>query len=322
MSEIILRIPECGAEARILPEQGFNCFAFQAAVGGRLVDCLWSDPAFATGTCRPTRSGIPILFPFPNRIRQGRFHWEGRDYVLPTGDGKGGDGKGNAIHGLVFDRPWRVMATDEQTAFAEFQLSVDAPDRAELWPSDFLISVRYSLYPTLLRADIRLVNAGSRPMPWGLGTHPYFCVPLGGESRMEDCLVQLPATQVWELENSLPTGKRHPVSGRTDLREGVSLNGIELDDVLTGVSPRNGKIQSVVMDARSGVQITQTTDSVFREWVVFTPPTRASVCLEPYTCVTDAVNLQQQGLDTGWRVMKPGDELRTWFQIEASLIYA
>ena len=61
---------------------------------------------------------------------------------------------------------------------------------------------------------------------------------------------------------------------------------------------------------------------MFRELVAFTPPTRASVCLEPYTCITDAVDLQPQGIDAGWRVLAPGDEIRTWIEIEAGPVIA
>ena len=31
---------------------------------------------------KPTRSGFPILFPFPNRIRDGKFDWQGNTYQL------------------------------------------------------------------------------------------------------------------------------------------------------------------------------------------------------------------------------------------------
>jgi aldose 1-epimerase len=41
--------------------------------------------------------------------------------------------------------------------------------------------------------------------------------------------------------------------------------------------------------------------------VVFTPPHREAVCLEPYTCMTDAINLQQRGVEAGWRVLPPGE---------------
>jgi aldose 1-epimerase len=41
--------------------------------------------------------------------------------------------------------------------------------------------------------------------------------------------------------------------------------------------------------------------------VVYTPAHRQAFCIEPYTCVTDAVNLQARGIETGWRVLAPGD---------------
>jgi aldose 1-epimerase len=62
-----------GGRASIWPALGFNCFAWQVQRGDQLLDVLYADAALFTDPApRPTRSGIPILFPFPNRIRQGR----------------------------------------------------------------------------------------------------------------------------------------------------------------------------------------------------------------------------------------------------------
>ena len=44
------------------------------------------------------------------------------------------------------------------------------------------------------------------------------------------------------------------------------------------------------------------------EVVAFTPPHRQAVCLEPYTWTTDAINLQQQGVNAGLRVLAPGEQ--------------
>ena len=52
--------------------------------------------------------------------------------------------------------------------------------------------------------------------------------------------------------------------------------------------------------------LTMNTSADFREMVVFTPPHRQAVCFEPYTCTTDAVNLQQRQVDAGWKVLPPG----------------
>ena len=45
-----------------------------------------------------------------------------------------------------------------------------------------------------------------------------------------------------------------------------------------------------------------------RELVVFTPPHRQAFCIEPYTCITDAINLQQRGTDAGLQVLPPGGQ--------------
>jgi aldose 1-epimerase len=304
-----------GSIARILPERGFNCFRFETIVDGQCVDVLDVEPDFVTGTARPSSSGIPILFPFPNRIRAGQFRWAGRDHSLPLPEGKP-----NAIHGFVLDRPWRVFEQSDQHACAEFHLSRDAADRCDLWPADFRITVRYALAGATLRCDIHIANPDTRPLPWGFGTHPYFRVPLSSTSRLGDCLVQAPAAEVWELEDFLPTGRRLPVTGGRDLRDGQALADLKLDDVLTGVTARDGQVRTIVMDPQAGLQVLQVFDASFREIVAYTPPHGRSVCLEPYTCVTDAVNLAPRGIDTGWRVLAPGEEVHLWFAIHVGRV--
>src|SRR5712691_5710938 len=93
-----------GARVEIWPALGFNCHRWRANAGGKTLELLYADPQlFDNG--RPTRSGIPILFPFPNRIRAGRFTWEGKEYQLPLNDST----QKNAIHGFPCRKPWRVV---------------------------------------------------------------------------------------------------------------------------------------------------------------------------------------------------------------------
>jgi aldose 1-epimerase len=319
MNPLTLTNTRTGSTARILPEFGFNLYQLQLAVGKRTVDVLDSTPDFPTTGDNPSHSGIPLLFPFPNRIRGGRYTWAGRKYML---DGIHQDGQGNSIHGLVIDRPWRVIQVIENAVVGQFQSSVDAPDRRALWPADFLLEVRYELRDAGLHCDIRVFNPDSAPLPFGFGTHPYFRVPLSPSSKAGDCLIQAPAAEEWELIGCLPTGKRLPVSGRKDLRDGQEVEGLKLDDAFTGMTATDDRIDTIVMDPAAGLEIRQSFDSAFRELVVYTPPHGRSVCLEPYTCITDAIHLSERGIDGGWRVLGPGAEFRTWFQIIAGLIYA
>ncbi len=321
MEPIVLKDSTTGSTARIAAHLGFNCYEFLADVGGRTVDVIDSEPDFIAGDKRPSGNGIPILFPFPNRIRGGRYRWEDREYEIPSSVASY-DATGNAIHGFCLDRPWRISDRGENFAVGEFQLSVDAPECLPLWPADCLIEVRYEVRGAALRADIRIANPSDRPLPWGFGTHPYFRLPLATDSQPKRCLIEAPAHQKWELIDCLPTGHRQPVDEGCDVREGEYVDVLKLDDVLSGLEFSGDSMECLIMDEQAGLQISQRSPACFRELVVFTPPGRNSVCLEPYTCVTDAINLEQQNVDAGLRVLEPGGEFRTWIEIEAGLVLA
>jgi aldose 1-epimerase len=304
MRVVTIQDASSGSRAAIAVGRGFNCFLFEAVLGGQRVDVIGSQPGFETGEGQPSHNGIPILFPFPNRIREGRFTWDGKDYQLPLSPGHP-----NTLHGFCYDRPWRLVEQGDNFAVGQFQLSVDAIGLLEHWPSDFIIDVRYTVEGAALRMQVTVQNPTDSPLPWGFGTHAYFRLPLGSAGSKNRCLVQAPAAQEWVLEECLPTGQRRPVGPEKDLRSGVTLENRKLDDVLTGLGATGGTIQTVITDPDAGLQVVQEFSDEFRELVVFTPPWMDAVCLEPYTCVTDAINLQSTGVDAGWRELPAG---KTW----------
>ncbi len=321
MEPIVLTDSASGSTARIAAHLGFNCYEFQTTVDGCVVDIIDAEANFAAGSQPLSGHGIPILFPFPNRIRGGKYTWDGREYDLSESNAPG-DVDGNAIHGFCLDRPWRVTSIGKGYVVGEFQLSRDAPERRKLWPADCLIEIRYVLFGSLLRADVRIANPGDSLLPWGFGTHPYFHLPLAPGSDPKHCLIQVPAQEQWELIDCLPTGTREPVARDKDLREGAYFDQVTLDDVQTGLKTDSQVLELLIIDEQAGVQVSQRCDEIFREVVVYSPPGRCAVCLEPYTCVTDAINLAPRGIDAGWRVLEPGAEFRTWIEIEAGLVLA
>lgn len=318
---IFLTDPATGSTACIAAHLGFNCYEFRAHVAGQTLEVIDAAADFAEGNQQPSGQGIPVLFPFPNRIRGGKYTWDGRDFELSPRD-VSFDEAGNAIHGFCLDRPWRVTSRGDHFVVGEFQLSIDAVDRLKDWPTDCLIEIRYELNKACLRADVRIANPSRTPLPWGFGTHPYFRLPLGTDSDPKHCLVEVPAAETWELIDCLPTGRRTTVSSEQDLREGAYFDLQKFDDVLTGLKPGKHGLECAIIDETAGLQVVQVCDPNFRELVVYTPPGGNTVCLEPYTCVTDAINLQQQGIDAGWRVLEPGAEFRTWIEIRAGLVIA
>src|SRR5262249_31683489 len=144
----------------------------------------------------------------------------------------------NAIHGFACRKPWRVVAEgadgDSAWVTGEFRGSVDAPEARSLWPADYRLRVTYRLTDSSLRIEAVVTNPDSMPLPFGLGFHPYFRIPLTAAAAMPaNCWVQANARSFWELDKSLPTGARQPVNPAWDLNEPRRFTEIQLDDVLT-----------------------------------------------------------------------------------------
>src|SRR5262249_35429618 len=153
------------------PGLGCNCLRWRVRGPSEPLDLLYVAADWESNPV-PTRSGIPILFPFPNRIRDGRFTWDFHSYQQPVND----TAKRNSIHGFAGRRPWRVLNTNAAdglaTLTAEFQASVDTPDTLSLWPGDYKITLRILLSPDSLSLSATMANPGNRPIPVGLGYHP------------------------------------------------------------------------------------------------------------------------------------------------------
>jgi aldose 1-epimerase len=169
---------------------------------------------------------------------------------------------------------------------------------------------------------VRIANPDLAPLPFGFGVHPYLRLPLAAGCRCEDCLVQAPAARRYELVDYLPTGRTAPVDESADLRDGARVGDMKLDDVYTGLSYEPHGLVARVVDPAAGLEVVQTCDRSFREIVALTPHWARAVCLEPYTCVTDAIHLQEQGFDAGLRVLPPGGEFKTWFELRVGPVTA
>lgn len=294
-----------GSFVEVAPPLGFNAYRWHIPEG----ELLYADAKFFEEN-KPTRSGFPILFPFPNRIRDGRFTWASKEYRLPTNDPSGK----NAIHGFVCRRPWRVVAqgagTDSAWVTGEFVGSQDAPETLALWPADYRIVVTYRLQHHSLSVLAEVSNPAQLDLPFGLGYHPYIALSLFGDA---DAHVSIPARKYWELIDSLPTGRQLGVNAERDARAGRRYQDLHLDDVYTDIE-RSTTMDGLTLVGRvrqENRRLDMYASSEFRELVGFTPPHRQAVCIEPYTCTTDAINLQQEaGVDAGWLVLNANEVFR------------
>src|SRR5262249_21419985 len=306
--------PASGAGARILVSLGFNCFSWRPMLPDGPREMLWAIPAFASGKKKPCGGGIPFLFRFRGRIGNARFPSRGRDFSLDPADGSG-----NAIHGFVYNRPWRVIEHSVNRVSGEFHASRD--DRAVLarWPGDFRIRVSYTIEGAKLTLQIECENTGAGSLPYGLGTHAYFRLPLFDGADPEMTKVTVPATKVWEARDQLPTGRLLPAEGNFDLSSAQPLAGRKFDTYLTHLQPsKSGIVETILADPGSGRRLVQTFAHDFTQCVVYTPPHREAICLEPYTCVPDPFRLAAEGHETGLRMLPPGGRFITTIEFMAA----
>jgi aldose 1-epimerase len=174
------------------------------------------------------------------------------------------------------------------------------------------LSVVYRISPDRLRIEMRVRNLADEPFPFGLGLHPYFQLPVT-DMDVSRYVLHVPARSMWPLNENLPVGGKSPVPDDLNWNRPRSIGQRVVDTVYgdLGAIREDGDgllLRAELAHAEQPGRLEVWTTADFREAVLFTPPHRRAVCIEPYTCVTDAVNLQANGVDAGWRVLPIGGQ--------------
>lgn len=295
--------------AEVWPQWGFNCLRWQVRqADGSWAGIFYTMPDWEANPV-PTRSGHPVLFPFPGRLRDGRL--PGSAVQLPLNDST----KQHAIHGFTPRVPWRVVGTSLNTDFAgvtgQFRLADGLPVAVGQWPSDFVLTLSYYLHRDCLRVSATVENQGAEALPFGLGYHPYFRLPGVTDADVGGHVLTAHVAQVWEVDAAnLPTGIRKPVPPELDFQAPKPVETVALDHVFTGLTTTAGpdglvEVATLSHPAAPG-RLRVLADPAFRDLVLFTPAHRQAVAIEPYSCSADASNLQARGIDSGWRTIPPG----------------
>jgi aldose 1-epimerase len=158
------------------------------------------------------------LVPWPNRIRDGRYAWDGETQQLALTEA----GRGNAIHGLARWRSWRLV---ERRAERVVLGTVIHPMPG--YPFTLGVEVAYALGDGGLEVTTRAENLGARTCPYGVGFHPY--LTLG--AAVDGAQLRVPAARRLILdEQGIPTSSEDVAGGRYDFREPRAIGALVLDD--------------------------------------------------------------------------------------------
>lgn len=242
------------------------------------------------------------LMPWPNRIADGVYTWEGTTHEVPVNEAS----TGAALHGLMTWVDWDVIHSDSDSATlgAFIAPRYGYPWALEAW-------VTYALDQTRgLSVTLHAKNIGTDPAPYGVSSHPYLTI---GKARNDAYELSVPAATIVEVdENLAPVALRPAAELDRDYREAHALAGQQIDHAYTDLP--EGEWTVSIRDPESGLNVGVTSDA---RWVqVYTGDSldRIGVAVEPMTCPPNAFN---SGTDV--IVLAPGESHTLTFTIAASI---
>ena len=235
---------------------------------------------YAAGEVPSGRRG-GVLLPWPNRIRDGRWTWRGREFRLEIASAD----KPTANHGLVSSQPWQVLDS------ADDRVSVGTVvEKRSGYPFRLAAAIDYILGPDRLESTVRVRNVGDEPAPFGVGLHPYLAVGATADGDIRDAELELPArTRLVVDGGGLPTGERRPFDGAVG-----RIGDRVFDDPLTDLGRGDDGWARVHVRGPAGA-LELAVDRAWPWLQVYSGDTlpvgqrRRSLAVEPMTCPPNAL---------------------------------
>lgn len=275
--------------AQIAPEYGMNCIralctkpVVDMLKTPQNVDMLGNDDAFLYG--------MPILF-FPNRISNGKFEFEGREYKFPINEVK----LNNFCHGTLHKLPFEVIEYDNGHIKGVFTATKNHPYLT--FPHSFEFYVEYRIKQDAIYQIVSIKNTSDKNMPVALGFHTTF--------NLSDRKV-IKISAVKEVERSaekfLPTGKMYDdFELKAILNNGIFKPHSKPISKLFELGDR--EIQ--IFDEETNVKISYIFDKKYKYCMLYSSNGQDHICIEPQTWLTDCPNLGLDRNEYGFDYIEP-----------------
>lgn len=225
-----------------------------------------------------------LLVPWPNRIRDGRYRFDGKDQQLALTE----PSRHNASHGLVRWAAWTVL----EHGADRVELAYFLPAQTGYpWALD--LRVAYAVGPAGLEVTQSATNLAGTAAPYASGAHPYL---VAGAGPCDTWTLTLPAATrlLTDAERLLPSG-RDDVSGTdADFRAPRLLGGSVLNHAVTDLDRADDGRATTTLTAGDGRGVALWVDEHHGWLQVYTgedtKTPRASIAVEPMTAPPDAFN--------------------------------
>jgi aldose 1-epimerase len=302
LETVSLREDASALEAQFVPSAGMLCCSLRHR-GEELLAQNNGVEAYAQSG---KTMGIPLLYPWANRLAGFNYSAAGRSVRLPHDPSRVRlDANGLPMHGIIGGRqPWELAsASDTDTSSLVARLSWSEPQRQlfEVFPFRHDLRFRARLRDGRLEIELSVHACATDAVPLAFGFHPYLSPP--GDARQR-WLIELPAMRALALDaQQIPTGASHALSA-----ERFELGGREFDD---GFDALAEPARFSVSDARRRIELTMLEGYPCAQ--VFAPASGQFICFEPMAAPANA--LRSGG---GLRVLSPGERFVASFSLAVS----
>ena len=244
--------------------------------GRRVLDGYGADEMSGSGRGQ-------VLIPWPNRIQDGRYSFDGQDHQLAIDDVEEQD----AIHGLVRWAAWVAAERADNRVVMEHVLH-PRPG----YPFTLGLSVEYLLSDEGLLVRTTATNRGHRPCPYGSGNHPYLML---GQHSVDPLTLRVPGAKVLvSNDRGIPVGSTQVEGTDYDFRQPRAIAATVLDHAYTELERGDdGRARVEMQDPDGGSALTLWVDEAHPYVMVFTGDplpdvNRRSLAVEPMTCPPNA----------------------------------
>jgi galactose mutarotase-like enzyme len=246
--------------------------------------------------------GIPLLYPWANRLAGFDYGVAGRTVEVPSDPGRIAlDEHGLPIHGVIGGRlAWelaRASGPPAQSLTARLSWSESRPELFEVFP--FRHDLRYEarLGGGRLEVQITVHACGADPVPVAFGFHPYLSLV---DAARERWLIELPAMRHLALDDQqIPLGP-----GQANDAQRFELAAREFDDGFDAVS--EPARFSATAERRIELEFLQGYPCA----QVFAPRASQFICFEPMTAPTNALRSGE-----GLKLLDPGERYTAGFSV-------
>ncbi len=265
---------QSGDQRAVVVEVGAALRAYSAA--GRDVIVPFREDEIA-----PASHGA-VLLPWPNRLRDGRYSFDGADYHVPLTE----PSRQTALHGLACWERWSLVARTGSSVTLGLDLVA-----THGYPFPLRCEITYALGEGGLEVVLTTGNVGDTDAPYGAGFHPWLSP---GPGAVDECALSIDAQQWIRTDDRLLPVAAEPIPEHFDFRTPRVLGDTEFDDAFVDATFRDG-LSWIRLRGTDGHTAATWMDGSMTCWQVCTGDAvaapdyrRAGLAAEPMTCIADA----------------------------------